>query len=362
MNRRHVIVSLGAILIALTTAVVLVHPHGLGQSAFAQSPSPTNKPDTSPTASPTTSPADSTPAPRVLSLPGTLAADESVEMYAKASGYVSRMAVDIGSRVRKGDVLVQLDIPEMHDDLRQNEAHAAARRAKIEAMKAKAVQARLMIESALADQKRIEAELALSRITHERKAELHREKAIPQQEFDVAENQLAISKAELAISRAEVENARGEELAALADVKFAEAELNVAEAEAVRIKTLLGYTTITAPFDGVITRREVDHGDFVRSAAQGAGSPLLLIEKVDRLRLVVDIPEPQAPLVRVGTEVEFLIRANGGPAMKGKITRTASSLRSETRTMRAEIDLDNAGGELMPGMFAKVSIPMPPAK
>lgn len=294
-----------------------------------------------------------------ITLPATLDAEESVDLYAKASGYVSEIAVDIGSRVRNGDVLIQIDTPEMHDDIRQNEAVIAVRSARIEAMKAKAAQARLAVELALAQHKRVEAELGLSRITHTRKSELYREKAIPQQELDVAENQLAINEADLAIAKARIESARGEELAAQADVKAAEADLVVARSEAARLKTLLGYTTVKAPFDGVITRRDVDRGAFVRSAAQGAGLPLLALARVDRLRLVLDVPEVHAPVIRPGTEVRIQVRASGQQLLTGEVARIASALRADTRTMRAEVDLDNDDGALMPGMYARALIQLP---
>ena len=339
--------------------LLLVRNAGFDRSAQAQSGGVTTSQPTGAASTGTSVNPPSGTNPTALVLPAVLNADESVELYAKASGYVSKINVDIGSRVREGDVLIQLDAPEMVDDVKQSEAVDAARQARLAAMKAKAEQARLGVESALAQTKRVEAELALCRITYQRKAELYREKAIPQQEYDVAQNQQSISEADLVIAQAKAQSARGEEAAARAEIEAAEAELGVARADAARLRTLLAYTTLKAPFDGVVTRRGVDRGAFVRSAAQGTGAALLAVEKVDRLRLVIDVPETHAPLVHTGTQVQVQLRAQADRTFVAQVSRTAASLRADTRTMRAEVDLDNQSGRFLPGMYARVSIERP---
>jgi HlyD family secretion protein len=362
MNRRWILVLTG--FVAAVAATVLITKQVTGSSAGSSTPLRAGSAAQAEIKNPpavaaaTTRPA-SDQGSQVFTLPASLVPEETVELYAKASGYVAEINVDIGSRVRKGDILVLLKAPELLDDLRANEALVTARQAKMAAMQAKTDQARLAIESAQAELKRVEAELNLCRITHGRKADLYREKAIPQQEYDVAQNQLAVTEADLAIAKAKVESAKGEQLAAEADVKAAEAEIAVAQADQARLKTLIEYMTVKAPFDGVIARRGVDHGAFVRSAAQAAGLPLLAIDRVG-VRLVIDVPETQASLVHIGTEVRIQVRANGDRPVTARVARTAVSLRSDTRTMRAEIDLENKDGKLMPGMYARASIPLQP--
>jgi HlyD family secretion protein len=291
-----------------------------------------------------------------LTLPAILVADNTADLYAKASGYVVQLTVDIGSRVRTGDVLVKLDIPEVHDDLRQSEAQLGAKQARVEAQRARVVQAQLAVKAAQAEQQRFEAERALSRVTYDRKTELYQGKAIPAQELDEVKSQLAVSEAKLLTAQASVASAEGAERAAEADVKTAEAEVALAQADVARLKTLIAYETIKAPFDGVVTRRNVDVGWFVRSAAQGATPWLLTLDKVDRVRAVIDIPEAEAPFVRAGTPVEIQVRSLDDPPLRATVTRTAMAIRSETRTMRAEADLKNEDGRLSPGMYAKVVI------
>jgi multidrug resistance efflux pump len=286
-------------------------------------------------------------------LPGMLIADETVELVAKVSGYVSGINVDIGSRVRKGDVLITVDVPEMLDELRQGEAALHARRARVDALQAKAEQARLGVESARTEQSRAAAEQELSQLTFRRKQELLNGKAIPQQEYDEAKSQLSVALAKVAIAQAGVAGAGGAELAAGAEVKAAEADAALAEAEVARLKTLVGYMTIKAPFDGVIVRRGVDPGAFVRSAAQSTGMPLLVIARVDRLRLVLDVPEAQAPRVVPGTRAEAHIASLDAWSRQVSVTRTSVAIRPDTHSMRAEIDIDNRAGRLAPGMYAR---------
>jgi HlyD family secretion protein len=349
-----------AIRVAATTLVAISLALGVGCSDAPAADKPSGPVATAsqPAATAASQPATQ-PAALALTLPAILRADETVDLYAKASGYISMIDVDIGSRVRRDDVLVVLSIPELGDQLRHAEAELGARKAKVEALKAKAAQAQLLVEFARAEHKRYVADYDLSKITFDRKKDLFEGKAIPAQEFDVANSQLEVSDAQVAMAQAKTAAAEGDAQAALADVKAAESQIAVAEADIAQIKTLIQYTTVKAPFDGVITRRGVDHGAFVRSAAQGATAWLLTVDKVDRLRVVVDVPEAEAPRVRPGTPVSIELNSLRGQLIKATVTRTAVAIRSDTRTMRTEIDLENKDGRLSPGMYAKVTLEMP---
>ncbi len=282
------------------------------------------------------------PLTRTLAMPATLMADEHVDLLAKTSGYISAINVDIGSRVGKGDVLIIIDVPEMMDELRQVEAVLEAKRSKV-------IQARAMTETARAEVQRFAAEYELRKITNDRKVELHDQNVIPEQELDEAKSELDVAEALRQIAQAKVASGQ-------ADVKVTEAEVPMAAATVARIKTLMKYAIIRAPFDGVITERFVDHGDFVRSATEGAAGPLLSVAKTDRIRLSLEIPEPDSPFVKVGTPVDIVVKALAKEPFHAAITRTAVALRESTRTMRAEIDLDNPDGRLAPGMYAQVVV------
>lgn len=282
------------------------------------------------------------PLVRRLTMPATLQAGDQADLYAKTSGYVAQMNVDIGSRVEKDQTLLTISVPEMADELRRAEAI-------LEARKARAVQAGSVVETARAEVQRAEAEHELSRLNFDRSRALREGNAIPQQELDDARSKLAIAGALVKIAQARVTSAQ-------ADVTVADSEVAVAEANVSRFKTLMGYATIRAPFAGVITRRIVDPGAFVRSAAEGTTTPLLTLARVDSIRLVLEIPESDAPHVRAGSAVEIDIKAIGGKPIEAEVTRSAMALNPDTRTMRVEVDLPNPDGRLAPGMFARVTI------
>jgi RND family efflux transporter MFP subunit len=293
---------------------------------------------------------------RELALPASLEAYESADLYAKTSGYIAEVKVDIGSRVRAGDLLVRINVPEMADELRQAEATLAAKGANLEALKAKAARAALMVETAAAEEVAREAEAELHKITATRKEELFNGRAIPQQEYDEARIKLSIAKAQVNVAKAKRAGAAGDQRAAEADANVAESEVAVAEAAIARLKTLMEYASITAPFDGVITKRQTDPGDFVRSAAQGATMPLFVLANIDRLRIVLDVPESDCRFVKDGTPLEVRLAAHDAKPLALTVSRSAHALNPSTRTMRAEADLPNADYALAPGMFAHVSI------
>jgi hypothetical protein len=142
---------------------------------------------------------------------------------------------------------------------------------------------------------------------------------------------------------------------AQAEVKVAEARLLAARADVQRTEALLQFAQLRAPFDGVVTRRAVDVGAFVGQPG-GKGTALFEVVRFDRVRIVVQVPEADALLVRQGTRAVIRVRGLAGRAFEGKVTRTAPTLDPQSRTLRAEIDLPNPKEELRPGMFATVAL------
>jgi len=292
----------------------------------------------------------------VLTMPATLLPGVKADLYSKVSGYSLEVAVDIGDSVRKGDELLTIDVPEMHDELRQAEAVLAAKESKAVALQAKVAQAESMIATAQANLKQAQAQYNLQALTRDRKASLWKQKAISDQDHDEAQSHFAIAEAMRDIARARVANAEAELQAMEADVQVGRSEVAVEQAKLARLKTLMGYATIRAPFDGIITARMVDPGAFVRSAADGSTSPLLTVAHVAYLRLMLEVPESDASFVHKGTNVTISVKSIGGTPFDAIITRTAASLKPNTGTMRVEIDLQNKAGRLAPGMYARVTV------
>jgi RND family efflux transporter MFP subunit len=130
----------------------------------------------------------------------------------------------------------------------------------------------------------------------------------------------------------------------------------VAKAEVAKIETLLEYTRVTAPFDGVVTRRLINRGALVQAATSTRGLPLFTVQRTDLMRVFADVPEAEAPTVSAGAPAEIIPYGQKGPGFPGRVTRTAGSLDPATRTLRVETDLANAEGRLLHGMYVRVRI------
>jgi RND family efflux transporter MFP subunit len=141
-----------------------------------------------------------------------------------------------------------------------------------------------------------------------------------------------------------------------ADRLAAEARVRVAKANLARTKTMLGYTEMKAPYNGVITRRSIDTGHYISSPGGNGGSPLMVVARTDKVRVFVDVPEMEAALVDVGDPAVVRIQAAGLSEIKAAVTRTTWSLLESNRSLRVEVDLSNSQGRLRPGMYATVAI------
>jgi RND family efflux transporter MFP subunit len=251
-----------------------------------------------------------------VSLPAQLLPYQSVDIYPRVTGFVDSIRVDVGSRVRQGELLVKLSAPELSAQRSHSESavHAA--------------------ESQLAS---VQAKLASDQGTF-----LHLE-AASKTPGVVAEN-------DVLVARQLVEADKG---------SVAAAEHNVTAArEALRsVAQMESYLTITAPFPGVVTVRNLHPGALTGPAAAGA-QPILRIVDTDRLRLVVPIPEAQVAEMKPGSAIDFTVPAYPGETFHAPIARIADDVDLNTRTMHIELDVHNTNGKLAAGSFANVSWPL----
>jgi len=238
---------------------------------------------------------------QILSLPGTLQGYVQSPIAARASGYLRRWTRDIGSRVEKGELLAEIDAPEIDQQLSQ----------------------------AIAARDQSASSLGLARSTRERWEALRKRDAVSQQELD--------------------EKRSGEVQAA--------ANLAAADANVERLRQLEGFKRVVAPFAGVITRRNVDVGDLI-DAGGGAGRVLFTLAQTDPLRVYVHVPQAYSQLVKPGQEVSVTQAELRGQAFRGTVARTAASIDTATRTMQIEVQLPNREGQLLPGAYVQVSLPL----
>ena len=262
-----------------------------------------------------------------LVLPGNIQAVTEAPVLARSSGYIRKRYVDIGDRVNPGQVLVEIEAPELNQQIKQATASIDQARSAVQQAEASLLQAR--------------ANLGLAQVTSERWKKLLAKGAVSRQDSDTYDAQYLAQQA----------NVQALEKAVLA------ARSNVAaeEANLARLNELLGFLTVKAPFAGVITERNVDEGALVTE-----GTTLLFrIAQTERLRTFLNVPQSDASSVRVGQQAFLQIPDLPGRKFPAAVTRTASSLDPSSRTLLVEVQAANPNGDLLPGMYAQVDLAVP---
>ena len=305
---------------------------------------------------------------RVVEGPGQVEAFEVTALHARAAGYVRGWSANIGSKVVKGQTLAELDLPETEAEAEQKRAVVA----QAQALRAQAEAAVTVAQADLdaAEARRVEAEAAvkgsaarLARWEAEfrRVEQLFRERAQSGSLVDETRSMLRAAEAEREESAARVKTAQAAVIqgrAALekarADVDAAEAGITVARADAHRVAALLGFAKIVAPYDGVVTRRNVSTGHLTAPGTQG--EPLFVVARSDVVTVAVAVPELDSAEVNPGARAFVRLQALPGRVLEGQVTRTAYALDYRSRTLRAEIDLPNPEGKLHPGLYAYVTV------
>jgi HlyD family secretion protein len=305
---------------------------------------------------------------RTTEQPGQIEAAETTPLYSKLAGYVESVAVDIGDRVKKGQVLAELRVPEVEADLRQKRAsikQAEAERKQsasaVEVAQAGVESARAKVQEAQSGMRRSEADVSRWQSEFTRVEQLARERALTGSLLDETRSKLHSAEAGRDEVKAQVQSA-GAALAeskahldkARSDLEAAASRIDVARSEAERAEAMASYTKILAPFDGVVTRRGIDTGHLT---TPGAGGELLfVVSRSDVVTIAVGVPESDAPFVNPGDPARVRLLALDGKTFEGKVTRIAWALDPATRTLRSEIDLPNPADALRPGLYAYATI------
>jgi len=236
-------------------------------------------------------------------LPGNTQAFTSAPIYARTSGYLKRWSVDIGAHVKHGQVLAEIDTPEIDQQLQQ----------------------------ARADLKTAQANLELAKITADRWQALLKTNSVSQQETDQA----------------------------VGNYHAMQATVDSQDANVRRLEQLQSFEKIYAPFDGVITARHTDIGALINAGASTQGQGLFTLAAIDKLRVYVTIPEVYAPAARPGATASLLLDAFPGEVFHGTLVRQANAIDPVSRTLLVEVDVDNPKGQLMPGAYVSVHLTLP---
>jgi multidrug efflux pump subunit AcrA (membrane-fusion protein) len=306
-------------------------------------------------------------AERIVSQPGALTAYEFVEVMPQVSGTLKKLNVDIGDHVKRGQLLAEIDAPDLLKDLEQAKIS-------LELAKAKVMQQEAMVEIAGAEHRSAEtiitqreAEVAIAKAGHARcEAEyvrlnvLVQKKVVDQATLDDALQQLQSSKGRLDVAKtavatakteAEIKQSRGRLAQAALKIEKLQLEFTLVGLE--RTEIVVAYTHIAAPFDGIVTTRNVNIGAVVSNKNT---APLIRIIRADRMRLVVQIPELDAINVRVGMPMSIVIDSDRQKTISAKVARLSSTLDPRTRTMRVEADVPNPDGHLLEGMYGIATV------
>jgi multidrug efflux pump subunit AcrA (membrane-fusion protein) len=294
-------------------------------------------------------------------VPGSVAAFYAADLYAKDSGYLSDVKVDIGDHVKKGDLLAVIDDPELQQQLSSTQALLAAKQEQAKAAESGVQQSKALLDVAKRQLAALQAERDLAQATLKRQEELFKEKAATNQQMDEMRAKAQVAGAAADVGEAKIASAEADVHAAEAARAVAAAQVQVTSADLDRIRTLLGYTKVIAPFDGVITRRLVSPGDLVQSAITNRNVPLFTCQKVDVVRVFCDVPEGSASAMRAGLKAEVRLSGNAAKPIPATVARVSGAMDPATRTMRIEIDLPNPDAAMRPGMYAQVTLSLQPA-
>jgi multidrug efflux system membrane fusion protein len=233
-----------------------------------------------------------------LILPGSLLAFEESPIYARTNGYLVKWYKDIGSKVKKGDLLAKIDTPEVDQELNQSRAA----------------------------RQQVVAQLDLAKISSDRWEALRKTDSVSAQEADQQTS----------------------------GYKQAQANLAAADANVRRLEQLEGFKDVYAPFDGVLTRRNVDPGALINAGAGATGRELFDLARVDPLRVYTSVPQAYSPYIKVGAKTTVTLQEFPGEKFTATIARTAESIDTNTRTLLTEVDVPNKNGRLLPGSFGEV--------
>jgi RND family efflux transporter MFP subunit len=252
-------------------------------------------------------------APRIIELPGSLAAFDSATLSARATGYISVRNVDIGSKVRQGDVLAVIAAPDLDQQLAQAKAQL------------------LQLQAAVSQ---ADANAELSRVTNARTSRLVAQGWSSQQQGDQDRLGFAANRAALAVAQANVA---------------------VQRAAVDRLAQLVSFEQVTAPFDGVITSRQIDVGSLVTADA-ASGTPLFFIARTDVLRVQIYVPQSDYFGIRDGDSATITIPELPRREFVGTVARNAETLADGTRTLLTEVDVDNRDAPLTAGLYDIVQL------
>lgn len=310
---------------------------------------------------------------RSISLPGTIEADVETPIYARSNGYISQRLVDIGDKVKAGQMLAHIETPEVDESEVEAQAQVmtkVAEKAQTEANRDRAgadiARAQAELSQAQADLVERESEQKFAYSTYLRFKVLGEQGAVSLQDVDEKETRYKTTSAAKQASSDRIRAAQSEVIAAKAKLKAEEANINMSDATIAAARaherkshTEKSFQDIISPYSGVITERNFDQGMLVSSGSDSSKAPIYRIVRIDTVKVFVDVPQYASSGILVGQSVDILLKEFPGRRFAGKVARTSVALDPVARTLRTEIHIENKDLALAPGMYADVTFSVP---
>jgi len=286
-----------------------------------------------------------------VALPATIRPWQSAALSARVSGYLTRWHRDLGDRVQAGDLLAEIETPELDQEIASAESLAREADAATVQAKAERIEAQADLKTAEAQLNRVRAELELSRSQLSRREKLVASRVITQEEFDTFSREVEARTAIVAAAESDVtrRQANLETRSAIIDVRQATAKSRQSNVD--RLSELQAFKRIVAPFNGIVVRRSAEIGMLVTAGRE----ELFVIEDMSRVRVQINVPQAYSAQTIPGVATSVSVPESSA-VVQGTITRVSSSVDSASRTMLAEIELENSSSHLQPGSYAQVTL------
>lgn len=276
-----------------------------------------------------------------FTLPGSIQAVHEATVYARTDGYLNQRLADIGDRVTTGQLLAEIDAPEVDQELEQARANLAQTRSAHMQTLANLEQARSQLSQARANSN-------FAQVSSQRWNTLQKEGAVSRQDFDEKQASSDANKATVKVAQASIN-------ANQSNVNSAIANINASEANVSRLEAMQSFKRITAPFAGVITARNVDQGALITQGSGGNNAVWLYkIAQPNTLRIYIDLPQSYVTSIHPGQTANIRVRELPKEIFVGKVTRTSNALDATAHTLRTEVQVNNPNLKLLPGMYAQV--------
>ena len=288
-------------------------------------------------------------------LPASFRPWQAATLHARVSGYLAAWHRDLGAQVKVGELLAEIETPELDQELAEGEAQAKEAVAAAAQARAELNEAQAELKVAEAQLGRVQAEHALAKSQHLRREVLIQNRAISQEEYDTYQRQLEARAADVAAAQADVARRRANLETRAAVIAVREATANSRQANVDRLQELQRFKRIVAPFAGVITSRTAEIGMLVNAGQEA----LFVVEDLSRIRVQVNVPQTYAMQATPGTTAHVILPESSMPSVAGQITRIAESVDFASRTMLAEIELDNRAHRFQPGSYSQVQLALP---